>query len=109
VLERGDVQRAALAAVGAVRAPQDLGDHPAGVDAARQQVAVVAVRGEAHVAGLELLERRDAGHLLPDVDVEVAHVEALGQRDQRLLEAPDDEHPPVDVQEPIPGKVWQHD
>jgi hypothetical protein len=103
------VQRAALAAVVARLLAEDLGEHAAGVRAAGQQVAVVAVGGEDHVAVGEQLERDDAGDLLADRHVEVPDVGGLGQRDQRLLEAADHEHAALDLQQPALRKAWQHD
>ena len=91
---RGEVERAALAPVDARGLAQDLREHAGRIHAARQQVAVVAVRGVGDVAVPQVRERRHARGLLADVDVEVADVVGLGQADERLLEAADPEHRP---------------
>ena len=88
---------------------EDLGEDTPGVGAAREQVAVIAVRREDVIVGGEARERRHAGRLLADVDVIVAaKIAGIVQRDETLLEMTDEEHPAAKVEQSLARQLGQH-
>ena len=104
------MKRSALTFVQSVGPPQDFREQPFRFGAAREQVAVVSVRGEEIIIRAEARNGRDAGGLLADVKVVVAAEHALiVQRHQTLFEVADHEHPPAQFQQIIARLFGQHD
>src|SRR6185437_12118719 len=81
------------AAIQAAGAPHDLGQRLAGIDAAADEMAVIAMRRIGEVARLERHHRRRPHRLMADIEMVAADILVLaGHMDDQLLEAPHREH-----------------
>ena len=99
-LRVGDVHGAAAAAVGALVLAHQLGEHPGRVQALGQAVAVAAVGRGDDVGGPKRPARADGRRLLPDREVDEAGDLAVAvERGHPLLEAADQQHPAVHLEE----------
>src|SRR3972149_3680600 len=103
------MQGSALPFVVPRRLPHDLRQEPAGIRAPRQQVTVISVSREDGVIRPEQVQRGDPGHLLTDVDMKVPErMAARSEQDESLLEAANEEHEPIELEESLGGKGWEH-
>jgi hypothetical protein len=94
-MRRGYVEAARAALAVAVDATQDFCQDAAGLAAARQDVAVIAMRREDVVAAVQRGAGTCASRLLADVDVDVAangSTRIVGEPDDRFLEATNAQH-----------------
>jgi hypothetical protein len=104
------MERTSLAFVQAVDSSEDFREQPFRFGAAREQVAVVSVRGEEIIVRAEARDSRHAGGFLPDVEVVMpAEYALVMQRHQTLLEVADEKHPPAQFQQSIARQFGQHD
>ncbi|GIU86514.1 MAG: hypothetical protein KatS3mg009_1029 [Acidimicrobiia bacterium] len=95
-----DVHRAAAAAVGAVGAREQLGEHRERVESLGEAVPVPAVRRRDHVGRAQRPARADGGRLLADGQVhEAGHLACAVAGCDPLLEPAHDQHPPVHLEE----------
>ena len=91
-----DVHRAAAAAVGAAVLGHQLGEHAERVEALGQAVAVAAMSRGDDVVGAQRPAGADSRGFLADREVDEARDLAVAvERGDALLEAADDEHPAV--------------
>src|SRR6185437_6114410 len=96
------MEGAGAPAIEAAGASQDLGKGPAGIGAAGEHMAVVAMRRDDMIALAEEVDRRRRGRFLADIDVEMASERLLRlQREHRLLEAANEQR----SFEPAPGTI----
>jgi len=118
--EVGDVHRAALAAVAASGAAEQLAHHAGGVGALGQRVAVAAVGGGEQVAALQVVAHAGGHCLLPSGQVQrAAHAgglarggpegghAALAEVFGRILEGADAQHGAQQGMQSLQGGVVQ--
>ena len=99
-LRVGDVHGAAAAAVRALVLAHQLGEHPGRVQALGQAVAVAAVGRGDDVRRAQGPARADGRRLLPDGEVDEAGDFAVAiERGHPLLEAADQQHPALHLDE----------
>ena len=95
-----EVHRPAPAAADALDPPEHLGHDGIHVDASRERMTVVAVRRHQGVVRAQVVDHSDRHRLLPDVEVhEAADALAGVELGAPLLEAPDPQHPPVQLEQ----------
>ena len=99
LLHREHVHRAALALGIAMAASGEFGHHALGVHARGEHVAVIAIGGDDLVARLDRHLHADDDRLLADIEMaeaaDIAHAVELARL---LLEAADEQHPPVGLE-----------
>ncbi len=97
---RHRMKRTALAFIQAVDAAQYFREEFFRLSAAGEQMAMISVRGEEIVVGIQAGKRRHAGRFLADIQMVVAAEHALVvQPHEILFEVADDEHPAAQLQQ----------
>ncbi len=96
----GDVHRATAPAVRALVLAHQFREHPEWVETLREAMPVAAMSRRDDVGRLEGPTRADGRRFLSDRQVhEARHFAVAVQHRDALLEAPDDEHPPLHLEE----------
>ena len=106
LVDVGDVHGSALALAHTRGATEELRHHAPHVDAFRDAVAVTAMGGRDEVSVCQVHADTHRHRLLPRIEVQEAG-ELPGEHEllELLLEAPDQAHPAVGVEQLLPGEV----